>query len=150
MKIKIVDIKQHENQEVGKTDWISVDQKTINAFGKLSGDNQWIHTDPEKCAKLAPTKTTIVHGNYWLTILSKYIMNIISEEGVVLGLNYGYNKVRFIESVKVNEEIQMTFVVSDIKEETGRTKFTIATTLRRKSDLEIVAYIEALCMIILK
>lgn len=104
-------------KQIGKTDGPSaehqVDQKQINLFADATGDHQFIHVDPEKSAKLSPYKVTIAHGFLTLSLLPFLQGSIPSSDpeayqGVVMGVNYGLDKVRFPAPVKVNSKVRAT------------------------------------------
>ena len=128
MPISVSNLKSYLHKTIKESEWFSANQDDINAFAKVSGDNQWIHVDPDKCALYSPTKTTIVHGNYWVTIISALLMDVIEDKSIKMGYNYGYDKVRFVQPVPVNEKVKMIFKLSAFEEEDKNVKFTIATT----------------------
>ena len=82
-------------QRVGPTDWRTVTQEQINDFADLSGDHQWIHTDAERAAKESPFGTTVAHGNLTLSLIDGFRGQLIEQRGVKMGINYGWDKVRF-------------------------------------------------------
>ncbi len=95
----------------GVGDWHTVDQAQINLFADATGDHQFIHVDPEKSAQLSPYKVTIAHGFLTLSMVVKLGASIPpiepkAYEGVVMGVNYGLDKVRFPNPVKVNSKIR--------------------------------------------
>ena len=102
-------------KQVGKEDgvgeWFQVDQARINGFADATLDHQFIHIDPERAAKLSPYKVTIAHGFLTLSMvvhLGKTIPVCDPEayQGVVMGVNYGLDKVRFPSPVPVNSRIR--------------------------------------------
>src|SRR5262245_27345356 len=82
-------------REIGPGEWREVTQEDIDAFAHLSGDHQWIHTDRERAAHESPFGTTIAHGNLTLSLIDGFRLALISSSGFALGVNYGWNKVRF-------------------------------------------------------
>lgn len=149
MPLRVSELKFKLNKTIKESGWICATQEDIDAFAKVSGDNQWIHVDPDKCALYSPTRTTIVHGNYWVTIISALLMDVIEDKTIKMGYNYGYDKVRFVQPVPVNEKVKMIFKLSTYEEEDKNVKFTIATTVVNEKE-ETVAYIEVLTMLILR
>ncbi len=88
------------------TSWFKVEQERINLFADATLDHQFIHVD-EQAAKQTPFGTTIAHGFLSLSMLSHFAAEFgIGIEGVVMGINYGFDKVRFINPVAVNSEIR--------------------------------------------
>lgn len=95
----------------GHGDWLTVDQDRINLFADATLDHQFIHIDPEKSAKLSPYKVTIAHGFLTLSLLPHLVASIPQQnpeafEGVVMGVNYGMDKVRFPNPVKVDSKVR--------------------------------------------
>lgn len=117
---KIVSADQIENyvgQEVGVTDWMEIDQDRINKFADATGDHQYIHIDPERAAQ-TPFGTTIAHGFLTLSLMSMLSANngSIKLENAVMGINYGLDKVRFINPVKVGSKIRARFELVSAEE----------------------------------
>ncbi|MFN3164365.1 MAG: MaoC family dehydratase [Pseudohongiellaceae bacterium] len=103
-------------KEVGVSDWITVDQERINQFADATGDHQYIHVDPERAAQ-TPFGSTIAHG--FLTMSLMVVMGYegsLKLENAVMGINYGFDKLRFINPVKVNSRIRGRFVLLDAEQ----------------------------------
>ena len=99
--------------------WIEVTQERINTFADCTEDHQFIHIDPEAAAK-TPFGGTIVHGFLTLSLLSKLIEgNGTVPENVVMGINYGFDKVRFLAPVRAGKRIRAHFEVADVQEKPG-------------------------------
>ena len=92
-------------KEIGVSDWLKIDQNRINAFADATLDHQWIHIDPERCQKDL-NMPTIVHGYLTLSLLPKMMGDISRVKSVSRGINYGANKVRFINMVPVNSRLR--------------------------------------------
>src|SRR5262245_52073304 len=93
-------------QEVGPSDWRTVTQADIDAFAEVSGDHQWIHVDAERAKSESPYGTTIAHGNLTLATVDGFRGDLISSTGFALGVNYGWNKIRFPAPVPVDSRIR--------------------------------------------
>jgi acyl dehydratase len=92
---------QFVGQELGVSDWLTVDQGRINEFADCTGDHQWIHVDVERARRESPLGSTIAHGFLTLSLLAAMQMELgIVPEGISQALNYGLNRVRFIAPVK--------------------------------------------------
>jgi acyl dehydratase len=103
-------------QELGVSDWITIDQARIDAFADVTDDHQYIHVDAER-AKSSPFGGTIAHGFLTLSLLSRMAYDVApAVEGVVAQLNYGLNKVRFVMPVKSGERVRGRFVLKQIEE----------------------------------
>ena len=114
--VKPADLPSLVGTELGVTDWMVVDQDSVNVFADVTHDHQFIHIDPEK-AKETPFGGPIAHGFLTLSLLSKFSMEAgLSIEGVKMGVNYGFEKVRFLAPVKVGAHIRGRFVLKSIEE----------------------------------
>jgi acyl dehydratase len=104
--INYKDITQYIGQEIGVTDWIEIDQDRVNKFADATGDHQWIHIDVERAKKELPTKGTIAHGYLTLSLIPWLGSKIMRMEGVSMGINYGSNKIRFLNMVPVGSKVR--------------------------------------------
>jgi len=91
----IDDVRGLVNQVVGPSEWREVTQEMINDFAELCGDDQWIHVDVERAKTESPFGTTIAHGNLTLSLIDGLRKDLTEWSGFKLGVNYGWNKVRF-------------------------------------------------------
>ena len=94
----LYDMEAYIGKEFGLSDWMTIDQESINAFAKNTEDEQWIHIDPVRCAKESPYKKTIAHGFMVLSLASKLIYEVMTISDLTFGLNYGFDKVRFMNA----------------------------------------------------
>lgn len=102
-------IEEFIGKKIGTSDWIEITQDRINQFADVTEDNQFIHVDPE-AAKATPFGTTIAHGFLTLSMLSKMAAGcVLVLDGIKMGVNYGFEKVRFSNPVKVNKRIRGHF-----------------------------------------
>ncbi|WP_191831810.1 MaoC family dehydratase [Pseudomonas fluorescens] len=95
---------------VGTSDWVSIDQQRINTFAEATGDHQWIHVDPERAAT-GPFGKPIAHGFLTLSLLPTFMTNAFEVRDVKMGVNYGMNKVRFVQPVPVDSRLRAHFKV---------------------------------------
>lgn len=108
------DLKKFENYDLGCSDWFLIDQELINAFAKLSGDDQWIHVDSDRAFNEMPEGKTIAHGLLSLCISPSLGKNKIQIENLKHTLNYGIDKVRFISPVKVGSFIRLKSKIAQV------------------------------------
>ena len=105
-------------QSEGSGEWFEVDQARIDAFADVTEDHQFIHVDPEACATLSPWGVPIAHGFLTLSLLTKLMSSVPQPperlEGVVMGVNYGFEKVRFLSPVKVGSKVRATSVLAAV------------------------------------
>ena len=109
-------IKELVGKQVGPSDWREVTQDDINAFADLSGDHQWIHVDVERAKKESPFGGTVAHGNLTLSLIDGFRLQLIEASGFVLGVNYGWNKVRFPAPVPAGSRVRASAEVVELDE----------------------------------
>ncbi len=112
------DLLQLVGQELGTSDWVEVDQTRIDLFARATGDDQWIHVDPERAAD-GPFGSTIAHGYLTLSLLIPMIEEILVVTDKSSSVNYGLDKVRFPAPVPVDAKVRMTATLADATEVTG-------------------------------
>ena len=106
---------------LGPTAWRRVTQEDIDLFARLSGDAQWIHTDVDRARRESPFGTTIAHGNLTLALLDGFRDELLgaAPAGTRLGVNLGYDRVRFPAPVPSGAEVRATMEVVDRRELPG-------------------------------
>ena len=127
------DLKKFENYDLGCSDWFLIDQELINAFAKLSGDDQWIHIDSDRALNEMPEGKTIAHGLLTLCISPTLGKDKIHIENLKQTLNYGIDKVRFISPVKVDSFIRLR---SKIAQVTLRDDDTVLVRIERTIEIK--------------
>lgn len=114
--VSIEKAKELIGSEIGVSEWKAIEQPTINTFADLTEDWQFIHIDEEAAAK-TPFGGTIAHGFLTLSMLSAMgAGNVIVLENVAMGVNYGFEKVRFMQPVRAGKKVRGRFVLKDFKE----------------------------------
>ena len=109
---------------------MAIEQDRINQFADATGDHQWIHIDTEKAAKELPTKSTIAHGFLSLSLLVPLSSQVWSIKGAKMMINYGLNKVRFINMVPVGSKVRLSIKISEVnKLDNGGTQVISEATL---------------------
>lgn len=115
--------------EIGVSEWMTITQDQIDKFADCTHDHQFIHVDPEAAAK-TPFGSTIAHGFLTLSLLSAMVYQMPSIEGVVMGVNYGMNKMRFVSPVKVGARVRGRFVLGKVDEiRPGEIQTTLNVTI---------------------
>jgi acyl dehydratase len=95
--------------------WITITQAMIDEFAELTRDPQWIHLDAERAKRESPYGTTIAHGFLTLSLLSWMIGETIAFPNAKMGVNYGFERVRFISAVPSGAELQGAFTLQEVK-----------------------------------
>ncbi|HUR15423.1 MAG TPA: MaoC family dehydratase [Mycobacteriales bacterium] len=112
-------------KDEGAGEWMVIDQDRINAFADATDDHQFIHVDPDACAQMSPWGVPIAHGFLTLSLLTPLSGSLTQDpkllEGIVMGVNYGFEKVRFINPVKVNSRIRASSVVAAVEQKDANT-----------------------------
>jgi acyl dehydratase len=129
---------------IGPSDWVEVTQADIDKFAEISRDDQWIHVDVERAERESPFGTTIAHGNLTLSLIDGFRGQLIKQEGVVMGINYGWNKVRFPAPVPAGSKVRATAEVVTV-DELGDGWYQVATkfTLEREGGEKPVCVAES-------
>ncbi len=105
-----------KGKDLGHSDWFQIDQDRINAFADATLDHQFIHIDPDAAAK-TPFGGTIAHGFLTLSMLPYLMKDLtIIPENVMMGVNYGFNSLRFLTPVAVNSKIRAAATIKDVVE----------------------------------
>lgn len=107
--------------ETGLSDWVTIDQNRIDVFAEITEDPQWIHTDPVRAAAETPFGGTIAHGFLTLSMASKFSIETFTKfEGQTMGINYGFNKVRFLSPVCAGDRIRGRFVLQTVTQKSTK------------------------------
>ena len=113
------EVRRMIGQEIGLGDWFEVTQPQVDVFADITHDHQFIHVDPEMAAQLSPWGVTIAHGFLTLSMLTHLSGSIPQDmtrlAGIAMGVNYGFDKIRFINPVKVNSRIRATSVLKAVE-----------------------------------
>jgi acyl dehydratase len=112
----IDDLRALKDQVVGPSGWREVTQEMVNQFAELTGDQQWIHVDVERAKVESPFGTTIAHGNLTLSLIDGLRMDLSEWSGFKLGVNYGWNKVRFPAPVIVGAKLRCYAQIVEVDE----------------------------------
>jgi acyl dehydratase len=126
----IEEVEALKGQLVGPSGWREVTQEMINQFAELSGDDQWIHVDVERAKAESPFGTTIAHGNLTLALIDGLRRGLAEWSGFKLGVNYGWNKIRFPAPVVAGARVRCYLELVEVTEIGGGwyqlvTRFTV-------------------------
>ena len=102
----IEELKGLVGQTIGPSEWREVTQADIDTFAELSRDDQWIHVDVERAKTESPFGTTVAHGNLTLSMIDGFRPELLASTGFKLGVNYGWNKIRFPAPVPAGSRIR--------------------------------------------
>jgi acyl dehydratase len=99
------DLLGREGMQLGTSDWLVIDQRRIDGFAEVTEDRQWIHVDPVR-AKDGPFGATIAHGYLTLSLVNRFLPQIVEVRGISMGVNVGADRLRFLTPVKVGSRIR--------------------------------------------
>ncbi|MYA36347.1 MAG: MaoC family dehydratase [Gammaproteobacteria bacterium] len=136
-------LQDHVGQEVGVTDWLTIEQERIDQFADATDDHQYIHVDAERAAQ-TPFGGTIAHGFLTLSLLSTLSSRGggLKLENTVMGINYGLDRVRFVNPVRSGQRIRARFNLSSAEEKTpGRylTRYAVTVEIEGEEKPALVA-----------
>lgn len=120
------DMKKLIGEDMGVSEWVTIDQPTIDKFAEATGDHQWIHVDVERSKKEMPGGKTIAHGFLTLSLVPRLSATIWKIERRSRGVNYGLNKLRFTAPVPVGSRVrlrQKLLAADDVKDNGVRLTF---------------------------
>lgn len=124
------DLRNSVGQELGVSAWHEVTQQQIDRFAEITGDNQWIHIDPERARRESPYGTTIAHGFLTVSLLSSLINEAVEVTGdFKMRVNYGFNRLRFTGAVLAGSRIRGRFTLQSIKDVEGGVELTWLSTV---------------------
>jgi acyl dehydratase len=126
----IDELRQLIGKPIGPSDWVEITQSDVDKFAEVSRDDQWIHVDVERAKRESPYGTTVAHGNLTLSLIDGFRRQLIEQRGVAIGINYGWNKVRFPAPVPAGSKVRAMAEVQSVEELEGGwwhivTKFTL-------------------------
>ncbi len=130
----------HLGEELGHSEWLTIDQNRINLFADATLDHQWIHVDVERAKTESPYKSTIAHGYLTLSILPHLWEQIIEVNNIKMLVNYGMDKMRFGQPVVTGSRVRMVATLANIQNLRGICKVEVAFKIeiegQRKPALE--------------
>ncbi|MER7282731.1 MaoC family dehydratase [Dactylosporangium sp. NPDC000244] len=124
----LTDLVDSAGEDLGASDWILVDQKRIDGFADVTGDDQWIHVDPVRAAS-GPFGRTIAHGYLTLSLLAELTTRLYRVENVSFAVNYGLDRVRFISPVLEGSRIRATARLAEARRVEGAVQLKLDSTI---------------------
>jgi len=148
----IATISQYVGQELGVSEWITINQERINDFADFTGDHQWIHVDVERAKRESLFGTTIAHGYLTLSLAAALSMELgIIPAGVSEVLNYGLDKVRFLAPVKSGSRVRDRVVLLAAEQQgKGRILLKFRNTIEIEGEAKPALIADALSLLVTK
>lgn len=128
----IEELKSLVGQEVGVGAWVEISQERIQLFADATGDQQWIHVDPERCRKESPFGAPVAHGFLTLSLLPVLMASALSLPPFRMGVNYGLNKVRFPAPAPAGSRVRARIALVSCEDIEGGAQFTWGVTIERE------------------
>jgi acyl dehydratase len=120
----IEEVRAAVGRHLGYSEYKVVTQEDIDRFAELTGDDQWIHVDTE-LARTGPFGATIAHGLLTLSLGPRLARDVYRIEGMSMGVNYGYDKIRFPAPVPVDSKVRLGATISSVQDVKGGTQVGI-------------------------
>jgi acyl dehydratase len=144
-------MKQFVGQELGVSEWLTIDQQRINEFADCTGDHQWIHVDVERAKRESPFGAPVAHGFLTLSLLPSLRAGVrsIIPPGVPQVINYGLDRVRFMTPVKAGSRIRNRVVLMSVEEQApGRILMKTQNTIEIEGEKKPAMVAESLTLIL--
>jgi acyl dehydratase len=126
--LTLSELESAEEQELGTSDWETIDQDQINQFAEATHDHQWIHVDPDMAAQ-GPFGTTVAHGYLSLSMLPYFVSQVLNVADAKMGINYGIEKVRFTAPVPVGSRVRLKAALKSSEKRGEGVLYRIATEI---------------------
>ena len=134
-------------RELGTSSWHEVPQAAIDAFAEVTGDRQWIHTDPDR-ARRSPFGGTIAHGYYTLALVPKLLDEVFPLTRFAAAMNYGLDRVRFPAPLPVGARVRMRATLDRIEALRGGATLALTATFEREGSGRPVCVAQVLVRVI--
>ncbi len=134
-------------EDLGTTEWLEITQDRVDAFADATGDHQWIHVDVDR-AKEGPFGGTIAHGYLTLSLIPQFTPELFELETPGAKLNYGVNKVRFPNPVKVGKRIRATAQIAEVSDVPAGTQLVTRYTLEIEDESKPACVAETVVLLL--
>ena len=132
------------DEPLGVSDWVQIDQDRIDGFAHVTGDDQWIHVDPER-AKAGPFGATIAHGYLTVSLANLFLPQIIEVRGFSMGVNVGVDNIRFLAPVRVGSRLRGSGVLLHAEEaKAGSVQATVRITIEIEGEAKPACVLDAI------
>jgi len=143
--LSIVQLAGAAGLDLGRSSGVTVSQDDVDTFARLSGDEQWIHVDPER-ARREGLPGTIVHGFLTLSLVGRFWGELLAVSGTSQAVNYGLDRVRFLGRVPVGSSISMSATIANVEERADGVKVASDIALYTGDDPKPVAVATSLVL----
>ena len=133
-------------QEIGVSDWVTIDQIRVDLFADATDDHQWIHTDPARALTEMPGGKTIAHGYLLVSLMPELMNQLIKMPGLQRAINYGRNKVRFKNPVPVGSRVRLRCKLLHAQKRAGALQAILENTLEVEGQSKPACVAEVLAL----
>lgn len=148
-ELTLSNVAQYVGQELGVSNWLTVEQSRIDQFAECSGDRQWIHTDVERAKRESPYRAPIAHGYLILSLVAPLQIEIGAiPTDASAAFNYGLDKVRFLAPVKAGARVRLRVMLADLEQKGGGLIMKTSNTLEIEGSDKPALIAESLALII--
>lgn len=128
----VEELRARIGQEIAVSEWLEMTQARINQFAEATGDHQWIHVDGDRAKRESPFKAPIAHGFLTMSLLSKFLGDSLDFAGTKMGVNYGFNRLRFTDPVPAGARIRGRFRLDKLEDLPGGAQMTWDVSVERE------------------
>ena len=143
--VEIKDLDGLVGQEVGLSDWLEISQARVNEFADATGDHQWIHVDVERATR--ELGGPIAHGYLTLSLIPHLSAGLLPVKGVTRGINYGSDKVRFTNMVRVGKRVRLRQKLLGVEPKSGGIQLRSQCTIEIEGEERPACVAETLSLI---
>jgi acyl dehydratase len=126
------DLRDRIGQEIVVSEWMEITQERIDRFADATEDHQWIHVDVERARRESPFQATVAHGFLTLSMLSRLLNSSIKFGTAKMGVNYGFNRLRFTGPVPAGSRVRGRFTLNALDEIEGGVQTTWGVVVERE------------------
>jgi len=131
--------------ETGVSDWLEITQDRVNKFADATGDHQWIHVDVERANR--EMGGPIAHGYLTLSLIPHLSAGMLRVDGVTRGINYGSNKVRFINMVRIGKRVRLRQKLVGVEAKSGGMQLTNECTIEIEGEAKPACIAETISVV---
>ena len=143
--VELKDLASIVGQEVGVSDWVEITQERVNMFAEATGDHQWIHVDVERANR--EIGGPIAHGYLTLSLIPFLGAGMLNVTGVTRGINYGSDKVRFTNMVRVGKRVRMRQKMIGVEAKAGGVQIKNECTIEIEGEARPACVAETMSVI---
>lgn len=128
------DLAAYAGQLLGHSAWVDIPQSAIDDFARLTGDDHWIHVDVERAGRETPDGRTIAHGLYLVSLMPRLQRDIYTVRRRGRGLNYGYDRLRFVSPVPVDSRVRLALTLAEAEAHPKGTRIVTDAVIELKGN----------------